>query len=87
MGVGSVNNALCINAIDFIQSKLIQEDKTLKNTLQENVGELSIFAEGKIIAQLRREARKRRKYIHQSLLLVYHQCSVKMLVVSYQPLL
>ena len=59
MGEGNVNDALCMSAIDLIQSKLMQEDTTLKNTLQEKVGELSSFVEGKSMAQLR-EARKRK---------------------------
>lgn len=70
---GSVKNALCMSDIDLIQSKLIQEDTTLKNTLQKKVGKLSSFVEGKSMAQLRREVRKRKNYILQSLLLIYHQ--------------
>ena len=54
LGVGNVSNALSMSAIDLIQSKLMQEDTTLKNTLQGKLGELSSFVEGKSIAQLRR---------------------------------
>ena len=59
MGEGNSNDDMCMSAVNFIQSKSMQEDATLKNILQKNVGELLSFVEGKSMAQIRREARKR----------------------------
>ena len=61
MGEDNANDDLCMCATDLIQSKSMQEDMTLKNTLEEKVGKLSSFVEGKSMVQLRREARKRKK--------------------------
>ena len=61
MGDNNVSNALCMGAVDLIQSKTMQENTTLQYSLQKEVGELSSIIQGKNIAQIRKAQRKNRR--------------------------
>ena len=54
LGNTSINNALCTGDIDLMKSKTLQENTNPRNKLQGTVSEVSSFAEGKGIVQIRR---------------------------------
>ena len=64
MGDNNISNTLCMSAVELLQSKTIQENTILRNSLQKEAGELSFIVQGKSIAQTRKAQRNKKKVDH-----------------------